>query len=29
MSSGYLAGAHNKNCKVYNLMLKEKPPWLD
>ena len=28
MSSGYLAGAHNKNCKVYNLILKENPPWL-
>ena len=28
MSSGYLAGAHNKNCKVYSLMLKKKPPWL-
>ena len=28
MSSGYLSGAHNKNCKVYNLILKENPPWL-
>ncbi len=28
MSSGYLAGAHNKNCKVYSLILKKKPPWL-
>ena len=29
MSSGYLAGAHNKNCEVYNLIIKDNPPWLD
>ncbi len=28
MSSGYLSGAQNKNCEVYNLIKKDNPPWL-
>ena len=27
MSTGYLEGAHQKNCTIYKKILKEKPKW--
>ncbi|MBA3649636.1 MAG: DNA-3-methyladenine glycosylase I [Chitinophagales bacterium] len=27
MSTGYLPGAHDKNCPVYKIILKQSPPW--
>jgi DNA-3-methyladenine glycosylase I len=28
LSSGYIEGAHNKECKIYNEILKSNPNWL-
>ena len=28
MSTGYLSGAHNKNCPVYNEIIALSPPWM-
>jgi len=29
VSTGYLKGAHIKSCKIYNKVIKSKPPWLN
>ena len=29
LSTGYLEGAHDRNCPIYSKILKEKPKWLD
>jgi DNA-3-methyladenine glycosylase I len=26
-STGYIKGAHNKNCHVYNKIIRQKPKW--